>query len=261
MSPRHRLGVALLLDPPGSVEVDGLRRALGDSSLEAVAPHLTLVPPVNVRSGDLGQALGVVRRAAAVEEGPLDLDLGPVATFVPASPVVYLAVGGADLDRWPGSAPPSCPGPSCDRTGGRGCRTSPSPTRPWPRRPGPLWPPCSHYRSHVSFDRVVVLEEKHHRWHPLADAALGPPAVVGRGGLELEITEGRMPGPDVMAMAESQLVGIDDAEVRSNLAEFVARVGSRSAHDKVSCSQGAGRAVSPAPPWPGKAARRAGPST
>ena len=82
-----------------------------------------------------------------------------------------------------------------------------------------------HYRTHISFDRVVVLEEKHHRWHPLADAALGPPAVVGRGGLELEITEGRMPGPDVMAMAESQLVGIDDAEVRSNLAEFVGVLG------------------------------------
>ena len=29
MSPRHRLGVALLLDPPASFEVDGLRRALG----------------------------------------------------------------------------------------------------------------------------------------------------------------------------------------------------------------------------------------
>ena len=83
----------------------------------------------------------------------------------------------------------------------------------------------SHYRSHISFDRVVVLEERHHRWHPLADAVLGPPAVVGRGGLELEITEGRMPGPDVMAMAESQLVGIDDAEVRSNLAEFVGALG------------------------------------
>ena len=35
----------------------------------------------------------------------------------------------------------------------------------------------------------------------MADACLGPPAVVGRGGLELEITEGRLLGPDVIAMA------------------------------------------------------------
>ncbi len=225
MSPRHRLGVALLLDPPGSVEVDGLRRALGDSSLEAVAPHLTLVPPVNVRSGDLGQALGVVRRAAAAEEGPLDLDLGPVATFVPATPVVYLAVGGADLDRLARLRSAVVSGPFL------------RPDR-WPWVPhvtladqalaeeaGAALAALRHYRTHISFDRVVVLQEKHHRWHPLADAALGPPAVVGRGGLELEITEGRMPGPDVMAMAENQLVGIDDTEVRSNLAEFVGALG------------------------------------
>jgi 2'-5' RNA ligase/GNAT superfamily N-acetyltransferase len=226
MSPRHRLGVALLLDPPGSLEVDGLRRALGDSSLEAVVPHLTLVPPVNVRSGDLDQALAVVRRAAAVEDGPLHLDLGPVATFLPASPVVYLAVGGVDLDRLARLRSAVVSGPFL------------RPDR-WPWVPhvtvadqalaeeaGAALAALRRYRSRTSFDRVVVLEERHRRWHPLADAALGPPAVVGRGGLELEITEGRMPGPDVMAMAESQLadiqlVGIDDAEVRSNLAELV----------------------------------------
>jgi 2'-5' RNA ligase len=214
-----------LLDPPGSVEVDGLRRALGDSSLEAVAPHLTLVPPVNVRSGDLGQALGVVRRAAAVEEGPLELDLGPVATFVPATPVVYLAVGGPDLDRLARLRSAVVCGPFL------------RPDR-WPWVPhvtiadqalaedaGAALASLRHYRSHISFDRIVVLEERHHRWHPLADVALGPPAVGGRGGLELEITEGRMPGPDVMVMAESQFAGIDDAEMRSNLADFVGGLG------------------------------------
>ena len=58
MSPRHRLGVALLLDPPGSFEVDGLRRALGDTALGAVPAHVTLVPPVNVRSEHLGEPCG-----------------------------------------------------------------------------------------------------------------------------------------------------------------------------------------------------------
>ena len=204
MSPRRRLGVALLLDPPGSVEVDGLRRALGDSSLDVIAPHLTLVSPINVRAGDLDEALAVARRAASGQDGPLELDLGPVATFVPSTPVVYLSVHGPDLDRLARlrSAVLSGPFRRPDR---------------WP------WVPhvtladealadeaeaalaaLKHYRSHTSFDRVVVLEERQHRWHPLADACLGPPVVVGRGGLELEITEGRLLGPDVIAMAESR---------------------------------------------------------
>src|ERR1700678_352658 len=99
MSRRHRLGVALLLDPPGSLEVDGLRRALGDTALAAVPAHLTLVPPVNVRADELGQALEVLRSAAGDQRGPIVVDLGPVTTFMPATPVVYLAVGGPDMDR------------------------------------------------------------------------------------------------------------------------------------------------------------------
>jgi len=62
----------------------------------------------------------------------------------------------------------------------------------------------SGYRAQVSFDRVVLLEETDRRWLPIADACLGPPAVIGRGGLELEITEGRLLGPDAMAMLERQ---------------------------------------------------------
>jgi len=92
--PRRRLGVALLVPPPVAVEVDGLRRALGDPSRRRIPPHLTLVPPVNVREEDLGAALDVLRRAARAVP-PLDLRLGPAATFHPVNPVVYLAVGGA----------------------------------------------------------------------------------------------------------------------------------------------------------------------
>ncbi len=51
--------------PPLAEEIDGLRRAFGDRSLGRVPPHLTLVPPVNVAEGDLGQALAVLRAAAA----------------------------------------------------------------------------------------------------------------------------------------------------------------------------------------------------
>jgi 2'-5' RNA ligase len=201
MSPRHRLGVALLLDPPGSLEVDGLRRALGDTALGAVPAHVTLVPPVNVRAEDLGLALQVLRRAANEQSGPIAVELGPVTTFMPASPVVYLAIGGPDLERLARLRQAVVAGPML---------------RPdhWP------WVPhvtltddapadrieaalaaLFSYRAATVFDRVVLLEEREHRWQPLADACLGRAAVVGRGGLELEIVEGRVLGPDVIAMA------------------------------------------------------------
>ena len=195
MSSRRRLGVALLLDPPWSLEVQGLRRALGDSSLGSVPPHLTLVPPINVRSSDLGSALDIVRRAAAAQAGPFSLQLGPVATFVPTNPVVYLAVGGAGMgslralreavlagpllrpDRWPWVP-----------------HVTLADQAPYEQAEAALVA-LRHYESDVTLDRVVIMEERERRWHPLTDACFGPPAVVGRGGLELEITEGRLLAP------------------------------------------------------------------
>jgi hypothetical protein len=48
--PRVRLASALLVPEPFAREIDGLRRAL-DDDIDRVPPHLTLVPPVNVRVG------------------------------------------------------------------------------------------------------------------------------------------------------------------------------------------------------------------
>ncbi len=218
MSPRRRLGVALLVDPPVAHEVNGLRRALGDGLIEAVPPHLTLVPPVNVRAGSVVEAVDVVRRAAYAQEGPLVLELGPVASFHPDSPVLYLAVGGL---AGPGAAGPG--GPGGPPPGGlarlqRDVLAGPlaRPLRwPWvphvtvaddasaPQVAGAL-AALGSYVASVSFDRVVLMEEVGHRWQPLADACLGPPGVIGRGGLEIEVTEGRTLGPDALAMVQAQ---------------------------------------------------------
>jgi 2'-5' RNA ligase len=208
---RRRLGVALLLDQPVADAVDGLRRAVGDPSIGRVAAHLTLVPPVNVAAGQLAAALAAVRAAAGGQDGPLQLTLGPPATFLPANPVLYLAVGG-DLDalrrlRHAVFVPPL------------------QRTLTWP------WVPhvtladtasearitgavaaLDRFAVVTSVDCITVLEEGRGRvWCPLADAALGPPAVIGRGGLAVEITRGRILDPEVHAMIEA--AGVSGREV------------------------------------------------
>ena len=70
-----------------------MRRALGSPSLLTQAPHITLVPPVNVRDDDLDAAVAVLRAAAQHCARTLDFCLGPVVTFSPVSPVLYLQVG------------------------------------------------------------------------------------------------------------------------------------------------------------------------
>ncbi len=90
---RQRLGVVLLVPQPLATEIDGLRRALGDGARDRIAPHITLVPPVNVAERDLPRAFTLVRTAAAAV-APLSLRVGPVATFAPVNPVAYLQVRG-----------------------------------------------------------------------------------------------------------------------------------------------------------------------
>ena len=195
MPSRRRLGVALIPDPPVRDEMEGLRMALGDPSLGRVVPHLTLVPPVNVRAGDLGPALAVLRAAASAQSGPLRLTAGPPATFLPDNPVLFLQVGG-EIER---------------------LRELRDATFRPPLERALSWPWVPHftladgiderrilsaldsldrYAGVVEVDRVVMLEELRGRtWTPIADARLGPPVVVGTGGLSVRITRGRIPDP------------------------------------------------------------------
>lgn len=203
MSPRHRLGVALLLDPPEGSEVDGLRKALGDPSLGAIGPHITLVPPVNVRHEVLKEAERALREAARALDGPLELSLGPVATFAPVSPVVYLAVGGPDaaaLDRLH-EAVLSGPLARVARFEWVPHVTLSSEATPEVAQAALCALNC--YRATARIERVVLMEELARHWQPLADAMLGKPVVVGRGGLELEMTEGRVFGPEARGLASA----------------------------------------------------------
>ncbi len=203
MSPRRRLGVALLLDPPEATEVEGLRKALGDPSLGTVLPHLTLVPPVNVREDRLAEAETVLREAARAPARPIELTLGPAETFAPASPAVYLAVGGPDLDRLHHLHEAVQAGPLARPVRFEWVPHVTISTEATREVGAAALRALGCYRATARFDRVVLMEEVERNWLPLVDARLGPPAVVGRGGLELEITEGRVPGPEAIALARA----------------------------------------------------------
>lgn len=231
--PKRRLGVALVLPPPAAAEVDALRSALGDPALGRIPAHLTLVPPVNVREDRLDDALAVLRAAAASVPGPLSIELGPVSTFLPANPVLYLAVGG-DTDgvvalrdavfveplsrslTWPFVAHVTVADEApVDRIEAAVVALAP-------------------YRLAVRLDHVHLLEEGPGRvWEPLADARLGPAPPAGHGGLPVDLHLATAGPPDavdllgegvtITARRDGEVVGVlvayGDDIVRLELAE------------------------------------------
>lgn len=230
--PKRRLGVAVLVPAPLSHEIDGLRRAVGDPALGRIPAHLTLVPPVNVREDRLPGALARLREAAAATR-PFRLTLGPPATFLPVNPVLYLAVGG-DVD-------------ALTALRDRVFREPLARTLTWPfvphvtvadeaapERIEAALTAMSDFAATIEVDRVHLLEEGPGRvWTPVAGALLAPPAVVGRGGLpvELSVTDGVDPEtaafvqrewPDepaqtvvVTARREGRVVGVAQGRVRA----------------------------------------------
>jgi 2'-5' RNA ligase/GNAT superfamily N-acetyltransferase len=205
---RQRLGVVLLVPQPVATEIDGLRRALGDGALGRIAPHVTLVPPVNVAERDLRAAFAAVRSAAAACE-PLGLRLGPVDTFAPVNPVAYLRVGGEPgiaerLDR----LRTACnAGPLSRATEHEFVPHVTVADELAAGRLAAVEAVLGSFRAHTIIDRVHVLAEQPGRvWQPIADMPLGEaPAARGRGSLPLEVsTAGR---PDVEAAALLSLAG------------------------------------------------------
>jgi hypothetical protein len=66
----------------------------------------------------------------------------------------------------------------------------------------------------TSVECVTLLEESRGRvWRPLADAFLGPAAVVGRGGLAVEVSRGRVFDPEVHRLIEAASVMVAKPEM------------------------------------------------
>ena len=227
--PRVRFGVVLLVPAAVADQVDGLRRAFGDPALGRVPPHVTLVPPVNVRADDVAATLRVLREAASASR-PLTMVLGPPRTFEGDEGVVYLAVRGAEADE-----------ASLRRLHEA-------------LRSGPLERPLDHpFVPHVTvatgvaperiasrldsaagfcdvevvFDRVHLLQqqaEPPHRWLPVADVALQPAIVVGRGGLPVELTPAELVDSEALdVLAEARGPDRDDVPEGARALVVVAR--------------------------------------
>ena len=199
--PKQRLGVALLIPAPYDRAVNALRVALGDPALGRIPPHLTLVPPVNVREDRMDDAHRVLRNAASATK-PFELVIGPPATFLPVNPVLYLDVGGevdallALRDRvfteplsrdltWPFVPHVTIADEAV------------------PERIEAALTAMQSFRIRITFERVHLLREGPGRvWGPIADATFASPAVIGRGGLELELSVTERPDAEAMSLRD-----------------------------------------------------------
>lgn len=183
-----RVGVALLLPKPVALRVDALRAATGDGSLGKIPAHLTLVPPVNVPDDRLMDAVDRLRAAAATTR-PFRVRLGPPTTFLPDNPVLYLRVGGEGVTALHALRDAVFHEPLA--------RTLTWPFVPHvtiadeaaPERIDAAVIALADFVVDVTFDRVHLLQEGPGRvWSPIADASFAAPAVIGRGGLPLELS-------------------------------------------------------------------------
>jgi len=207
----------LLIPEPWATEIDGLRRACGDQQLARVPPHLTLVPPVNVRVEEVPAALATLRSASARQDGPLTISIGPPASFHPDTDTLFLRVGAGDAER--------------DAVRGLRDAVFVGPlerTVEWPfvphvtlsdvadqARSEAAIDALADYLVEVTFDRLHLLEEQrarhgHRVWVPVADAPFEPPAIVGRGGIELELSRSTLVDPEAIGFEQREYDLLDD---------------------------------------------------
>ncbi|HZQ85928.1 MAG TPA: GNAT family N-acetyltransferase [Acidimicrobiales bacterium] len=197
---RGRLGVVLTLPAAIAAEVDGLRRALGDERVDAVPPHVTLVPPVNVGVHVEDEALALARDAAAATPA-IAAVIGPAATFWPVNPVAYLSVhaegdGLQRLHRALQGGPWSRP-----TTWAFVPHVTIAPGMDAARIPAAV-ELLAAFRAPATLSCLRVMREAPDgSWAHLEDIELAARHVVGRGGLEVTLETGATLGPEAQRLA------------------------------------------------------------
>lgn len=198
-SRRRRILVGITIGGSVGAEVQGLRRALGDPAIGRIEPHLTLVPPVDLVDERFSEALVVVEQAAMSEE-PFAARLGPVGTFAPANPVVFLAW--SDTDGTPAWLRTEalrerlCQGP-LDRPASHRRPFVPHVTICRRMRPA-LIPSAlellGHFEAEVFVSTLAVMAfDPSGGWSTLLSVPLGGGRRSGRGGIEVEAVVRRLP--------------------------------------------------------------------
>jgi 2'-5' RNA ligase/predicted GNAT family acetyltransferase len=188
--PRRRFAVALLPPPELAVQVDALRRLLEDRRLARLAPHLTLVPPVNLDDQAVAPARAVLDDVAATAT-PFELELGPAASFAPRTPTVHLVVDGeltrlAELRDRLRRAPFDRPDehdfqPHVTLRQSYPAERIPAALQVLTGTLGPWQVDRVHLLEHVQDDLGGP------RWVVAMEAPFGAPEIVGRGGIELRL--------------------------------------------------------------------------
>lgn len=191
--PRSRLGVALLLPDPMRAEVLGLRLAVGCPSIDTQPPHLTLVPPVNVRDDEVESALDLVRIISA-QSNSFRVRVGPVETFSPVSPVLYLGVHGDDVERMVEFRSGLFAGPLRRKVSYEFVPHCTIHEAASPELIASGLHALAGYRRVVDLTTVDVLRQEDDRvWRSLASFPLAEEVVRGRGSVEVSLRPMRVP--------------------------------------------------------------------
>jgi 2'-5' RNA ligase len=226
---RRRVAIVWFVPEPWRTEINGIRRAAGDSALRRVDPHVTLVPPLHVDEWEVADGLTGLAAALAHCDVPM-ITLGPVGSFNDESEVTHLNVGG-DLPALH-HLRDQCFVAPFDRPDPRPYRPHATIAIRSPRtRVDALIAALgdAHYEALVvdGVDVVEFVESPNGpRWTPIARVAVGDGSTSVRRAWRVEVTTMRMPGatglfdPFVMtAYVDGQLAGQLSAVMRDGRLE------------------------------------------
>jgi 2'-5' RNA ligase/GNAT superfamily N-acetyltransferase len=194
MSGRQRLLVVALLRGREADEINALRRVLGSTELDRIAPHITLIAPMNVPDSSVTQ-FGSAVEQTATSTAPMSLVLKQIATFPPGHHVLYLGVFGeidglgAFRERLDSRVPEHDDGRPFVPHVTLKSHSSPEVV-------DHAMALMSGYTLSLTLDRVTLLrlDESSPRrvWEPCDEFVLGTMVTIGRGGREIVLASATM---------------------------------------------------------------------